>query len=982
MSENTTTLPQVKNGLGSDGSLGEGYLPQRSPRPDIPPLNLIRSAQENYEEVATTPALKQGLESFKVGGMLTDVPLETENSMGGTSQVRTRANMDNVDPNTQDVLRNINLKMNEIIDKQRVSETGDKIEFEYKDTADIKTELAELYAYSEIREIRRYQKRYLQKRREEGRPWLSMDEEEQAEEIQTWLSDMECVSEQRRMVAATNILLVLQGSMAENLTGDEQLNSAKKGAHLVFEQGTFPICLDLMCSAIWRGLHGEKLDGGRGSLNGSSTSVSNSGADGPLIRGSSRGNVKDTVNSKSNAANQAVRLHANIIYTLIALCDHEEEIREMRKTLHSTNAPNGQNYISFMFQTISLYADARRMYLPVKKALLLTWRLILVCCGGLEEQRQMKHEMRKKAGLRSYNGRTKARQTEYSMHYTSSMSRRFGALIAADLEALDTRHAELYSQNLDRSAVPPALQESIDTMKDHLYKSLAEHQIEQERDLERLRMRDHLKYEKELRKTQEARQRASDMEVLYATLLPRLPQMIVSILKILLAAISGAQEIQQMQQSQQNISHQGSKRDSRIDIMMEVEETGADGAHNDVTQTPETTTATDADEKSPPLFKEPAIGSGKHGSGTEGGDRRIERTESGDSLDSHADDSVLSHSLFMFVERMRHKEVLCKAVSAILILLLKHLKVNHVYQFEFLGQILTDANCILLILKHLNQSSATILTVTPIIEEFELFSEKNVGASLGKLNLPTTPRGLEDCLQPRASYRNYFTLVSLLKVMQKLTKRKPLRTMIMIQARGPLILKRYRNIQNNTMQLTILKLYKSMSRMLGRKWRNCNMMLVSAIYHQVPHSMHDDWAYSSDAESNKGLQVDEQALRVAVQSFNQRYYSHGQMGEGGASSKGSNSSLSTTGVSGSGSASVRDPNTTAALLTAQVNDDDPDDHSVLHAHLQRASRNTVEALYGRTLGGPGDMPPEMSEAELEYQFETWLSRRRDLSCYL
>ena len=45
-----------------------------------------------------------------------------------------------------------------------------------------------------------------------------------------------------------------------------------------------------------------------------------------------------------------------------------------------------------------------------------------------------------------------------------------------------------------------------------------------------------------------------------------------------------------------------------------------------------------------------------------------------------------------------------KAISAILLLLLKHLKVNHIYQFEYVGQHLVFANCIPLILKFFNQN--------------------------------------------------------------------------------------------------------------------------------------------------------------------------------------------------------------------------------------------------------------------------------------
>ena len=51
-----------------------------------------------------------------------------------------------------------------------------------------------------------------------------------------------------------------------------------------------------------------------------------------------------------------------------------------------------------------------------------------------------------------------------------------------------------------------------------------------------------------------------------------------------------------------------------------------------------------------------------------------------------------------------------RAVTSILFLLLKHLKINHVYQFEHLTDTLVDANCIVLILKLLNQNIETFIT--------------------------------------------------------------------------------------------------------------------------------------------------------------------------------------------------------------------------------------------------------------------------------
>ena len=61
-------------------------------------------------------------------------------------------------------------------------------------------------------------------------------------------------------------------------------------------------------------------------------------------------------------------------------------------------------------------------------------------------------------------------------------------------------------------------------------------------------------------------------------------------------------------------------------------------------------------------------------------------------------------SMKLGIDVNRHKEIIVKAVSGVLLLLLKHFKVNHVYQFEFMAQHLVFANCIPLVLKFFNQN--------------------------------------------------------------------------------------------------------------------------------------------------------------------------------------------------------------------------------------------------------------------------------------
>lgn len=63
-----------------------------------------------------------------------------------------------------------------------------------------------------------------------------------------------------------------------------------------------------------------------------------------------------------------------------------------------------------------------------------------------------------------------------------------------------------------------------------------------------------------------------------------------------------------------------------------------------------------------------------------------------------------SESVKLETDINRQKEIVVKAISGILLLLLKHFKANHIYQFEFISQHLVFANCIPLVIKFLNQN--------------------------------------------------------------------------------------------------------------------------------------------------------------------------------------------------------------------------------------------------------------------------------------
>lgn len=95
------------------------------------------------------------------------------------------------------------------------------------------------------------------------------------------------------------------------------------------------------------------------------------------------------------------------------------------------------------------------------------------------------------------------------------------------------------------------------------------------------------------------------------------------------------------------------------------------------------------------------------------------------------------------------------------------------------------------------------------------------------------------------SWRNIFSCINLLRVLNKLTKWKHSRIMMLVVFKSAPILKQTLKVRHAMMQLYVLKLLKMQTRYLGRQWRKSNMKTISAIYNKVRHRLNDDWAFGN-----------------------------------------------------------------------------------------------------------------------------------------
>lgn len=237
--------------------------------------------------------------------------------------------------------------------------------------------------------------------------------------------------------------------------------------------------------------------------------------------------------------------------------------------------------------------------------------------------------------------------------------------------------------------------------------------------------------------------------------------------------------------------------------------------------------------------------------------------------DLFPEDLLGSHFLTikLGIDTNRHKEILIKAISGILLLMLKHFKVNHVYQFEFMSQHLLFANCVPLILKFFN------LNIASFIQSKNSFAQLEFPNCVIGMQPEIDADELENGDNAPYRWRNVFSCINLLRILNKLTKYKRSRVMMLVIFKSAPILKKVLRIKQAMLQLYALKLLKMQTRHLGRQWRKTNMSTMSAIYQKVRHRLNDDWAFGNELEAQAwDFQADECALRTKIDRFNQRRY--------------------------------------------------------------------------------------------------------------
>jgi hypothetical protein len=142
--------------------------------------------------------------------------------------------------------------------------------------------------------------------------------------------------------------------------------------------------------------------------------------------------------------------------------------------------------------------------------------------------------------------------------------------------------------------------------------------------------------------------------------------------------------------------------------------------------------------------------------------------------DLFPDELLGSHFLTikLGIDTNRHKEIIIKAISSILLLMLKHFKVAHVYMYEYMCQHLLFANCLPLILKFFN------VNISSFVQSKSNHTQLDFPACVIGQQAELDADDLENGDNSLFRWRNVFSYINLLRILNKLTKYKRARIMV------------------------------------------------------------------------------------------------------------------------------------------------------------------------------------------------------------
>ncbi|CAB1333736.1 unnamed protein product [Coregonus sp. 'balchen'] len=738
-------------------------------------------------------------------------------------------------PNGRDVFKNL-------LKDWESSMESPNLEFEYGDIDSLTAELSEIYSYTEEPEFALNRDYFEEDFRSHvrGTRWIELGQERQRAYVMRLLDALEVTDRDKRLKVARAILYLAQGVFDECDTDADVIHWSRHNVFLLYDMGIFTALLELL-----------------------SMEIDNNQACSSAVR-------KPAI---SLADSTELRVLLSIMYLMVETIRLQTEddrpewrtAREAFKTELGSPLYNGEPFALLLFTMVTKFCSMNAPHFPMKKVLLLLWKTILFTMGGFEELQEMKVRGRERLSLPPL--------PEDSIKVVRSM--RAASPPASAMELIEQQQQAKRGRRSRRSAFVDSLEgDSPFPKKQPLVKQDS---------LDTYNERDPFKNDDARDEEEDGEEADSSIEGEVDPLdHPNIPQSTEAASSVTDEALSS----QQGTLKEKDIEHfLETSRNKFIGFTLGNDTETLVGLPRPIHESVKTLKQGEEDVDETPIeilylgmlpnLSQYVIALLKLLLAAAPTSKA--KTDSinilADVLPEEMPITVLQ-SMKLGIDVNRHKEIIVKAISALLLLLLKHLKLNHIYQFEIVSQHLVFANCIPLILKFFNQNIMSYI------------SAKN---SICVLDFPhcvvhempeLTAESLEAGDSNQFCWRNLFSCINLLRILNKLTKWKHSRTMMLVVFKSAPILKRALKVKQAMMQLYVLKLLKIQTKYLGRQWRKSNMKTMSAIYQKVRHRLNDDWAYGNDIDARPwDFQAEECALRESIEKFNSRRYEKNQNGE-------------------------------------------------------------------------------------------------------
>ncbi|RIA96253.1 hypothetical protein C1645_872211 [Glomus cerebriforme] len=767
-------------------------------------------------------------------------------------------------PNDSLTLGQLKKIVKQFPNKQRPKEIG----FVYTDNDSLSNEIDEFYSYVEISQCCENKKAF-----EDGfdESWTTCTISERRTYIEYLLETLELKDPDKRFLTAKKLLYIAQGTFGESTSSEHHLE-------LIIENNK----LLRKCGALLSYFQALKL-----------ACCAHDHYSRPDIISDRQAYIDDT--------NTEIGFYLTLLYMLV-------EVHRGDESFGSELVELDPPMSVFLFEIIASLREKEKNVkgYPVKKLLLLLWKVILVSLGGSNDIQKLKNVVRLINGLAPIHNKEflikttpidyHTFQTEVTQKYPTYIpppcpvipmplitTNQFSSNSNVNSNDTSTQNSSSNNNNTNNNissksrkqqfqtnqrqpfifpfskstpTVPKSIQEAGDLYLKFMYTSLGTFQCWKEKEEMKKQqfgciINDEIFYSEinksnygkemsignndtEAQVTKRDRDKLDRIELLYRSILPHLQNIVIVLLKLLLATVST---------NSNNVK---------------VNDNGDNIAKENVTN------------------------------------------NAGSSSDSNANSSGNSVEE---IDVMRHREITSKAVSAILLLILKHLKLSHILKFEYVSQLLVDSNCLLLILKMFGlQDVSLTIKAKNEVDDLNFFryctninNDKHESGKKCDNNLSNkylnNPNDIKTKLQMEHvdesnlndnndvivdsdyCWRNFFSAINFLRILQKLTKKKTHRILLLVQYKSSAILKRILKVSHPLLELYALKVLKNQIPFIGRKWRQSNMKIITSIYLHCRPDLRDEWIVSSDTDAEiEDALPQEQNLRALIKFYNERNY--------------------------------------------------------------------------------------------------------------